>query len=181
MTRRRSSGMTILETTFVAAIAAIIILALVRFVSRTMPVFRRLSVRQQVLLDSRTCIDSIVQMLNAGTAKSLAISTPSGTAVVPNSRVDFALETPLTSGTTAYAIYLDNNTVYRQDFALNGPREPRPLATHVSGLMFTGDSRDPAIVTVTLRMDAPWDASGDPTHVTTLLVPNQVAHLVENK
>jgi len=54
---------------------------------------------------------------------------------------------------------------------------PVKLASNVTGLNFTGDSRDQAIVYLSLSMSEPWDNSGDPTHVYNVLLPDQEVHL----
>jgi hypothetical protein len=74
----------------------------------------------------------------------------------------------LTSGTTAYTIYLANSNVYLQEYGTNGVRTPRILVSNATRLSFSGDSRDPSIVNVSLRVEAPWDSTNNPTHVTTV-------------
>jgi type II secretory pathway pseudopilin PulG len=179
-----TNGVTIIETMVVLAIMVTIGLALTLFFSHSAPIFQKMRVRQQVMMESRACMDAILERLRNGKARSLIISTPPiSTAVpypIPNSRVDFVFQTPLTDGATAYLIYFQNNTVYAQEFIPNHTMAPKLLASNVSGLMFTGDSSDPGIVGVTLRIDRPLDASNDPSHVSTLILPNHIVHLVES-
>ena len=52
------------------------------------------------------------------------------------------------------------------------------LATHVTALMFTLDPRDPSVIMVTLRLDIPYDQTGLPSHTETLVVSNQIIHLI---
>lgn len=173
-----------METMLAVAGGAIVILGVVLFASRTMPYFKRTAIRQELMSQSRSCINLIQQAARNGKAASVVISTPPSpaatTLLVPYSRIDFPLQTELASGTTAYGIYLKDGSVYSQEYVKAGPRPaPRVMASHVTGLMFTGDARDPGVLKVTLRIDKPWDTSGDPTHVSTILLPNQVIQMKE--
>ena len=176
------SGFTLMEIIIVGAMGAIVFLAFVLFFSRHLPFYHRVQVRQQLMSSSRIAMETILDRLRNGKARTIIISTPTTTPIVPNSRVDFVLQTPLPSGATAYAIYLDNTTniAYTEEFIPGSPPKPRALASNVTSLMFTGVSSDPGIVSVTLRLDAAWDVLNDPTHVSTLILPNQTVHMVES-
>jgi hypothetical protein len=177
---RGRRGHTLVELMLAAAIGSLIILVIARLFSKVYPIFQRINVRNTVLSQSRVCMDTILQALRQGNAGSLVVSTPPGSVVIPNSAVNFNTVAPLASGTTAYGIYLSNQTVYIQEFTqANGPRVPRVLANHVTNLSFTGDSRDPGSVSVSLQVTAPYDNSNKPDHVTTILISNQLTHMVE--
>jgi len=185
---RSKSGFTLLETLFTVVILGVIIVAFVLNFSQNTPFYHRTQIRQGIMLNSRMAMDTILDRLRNGRGRTLHISTPASVPFVNNSRVDFVLQTELPSGATAYAIYLDptSNTVYTQEWTLSPPaatpgqQPPRVLATGVTDLSFTGDSRDPAFVKVSLRLDIPWDGSGDPTHVSTIILPDEVVHMVES-
>ena len=185
-------GVTLTELLVVAAILSVFAVGFTRIFSKSIANMQRIRVRQKVMVDSRTCMDAITQIMHNGKANSLVISTSpadpwpypmaDGTKIpiIPNSRVDFNLQSPLSSGTTAYAIFVAGHVAYAQEYKPpNGIQAPRVLATNVTSLMFTGSAKDPAIVNVSLRVDAPWDNSHDPTHVSTIILPNQVVHMSE--
>jgi hypothetical protein len=178
---RKTHGLSLVETLLAALIGTLLVGGIIYLMTQSGTFFRRMRTRQQVQLESRGCMDRIDQLFRNARARSLVISTPPGTPIVPNSRVDFVLQRPLASGATAYAIYLEGNTVYGEEFSPTADRAPQPLATRVTGLMFTGDSRDPGFVGISLRIDAPWDANtSDPSRMSTLIVPNHIVHLVES-
>jgi prepilin-type N-terminal cleavage/methylation domain-containing protein len=174
-------GMSLMELVLAVAISAVLVLGLVRFLSKTVPFFQRTSVRQTVLLQARSCMETMLLFLRQGKANTLRITSstaPLG-ALQLYSRVDFELIGPLSSGTTAYAIYLDKGTVYAQEYGPT-PRS-RVLATNVTNLVFSGDTRDPSQVYVSLRIDAPYDATHDPSRMSTLIMANQVAQMSNNQ
>jgi len=181
-----SKGFSLLELMLSAAVLVIVVIVIAVFFSKSTPFYQRTRVRHQVMTTSRMGIETIMDRLRNGKARSVAISTPNFTPAVPTSRVDFVLQTSLPSGATSYAIYLQNGTVYTQEFtpappaATPGPQTPRALMSNVTSLRFQyEDSRDPGMINVSLRMDVPWDASGDPTHVSTIILPNHTVHMVE--
>jgi hypothetical protein len=166
-----------LELLLVALVAVILIAVIPKLFTNGLSFYRRTQARAQVILESRACMDTLLNRLRSGKSKTLVISTPAS-ASSPNSMVVFDLLAPLPSGATFYTFYLANGTVYAQE---GSQQAPKPLATHVTGLMFTGNSSDSAIIYVTLRIDAPFDASNDPAHVATFIIPNQVVHMVESQ
>src|SRR5436190_16977866 len=105
-------GTTLIEVLAAVAIIGIFIVAAVLYFSKNAPMVQRMRQHQQMQTDSRSCIDNILQMLRNGKARTVVISTPNVTPLVPNSRIEFALHSPLASGATNAAIYLDNGTVY---------------------------------------------------------------------
>jgi prepilin-type N-terminal cleavage/methylation domain-containing protein len=172
---RSSRGFTLVEVLVTVSIMVILATAAVRFLPDQIQFFRHMRVRQQIAQDSRVCMDTIAQRLRNGRARSLILSSPSG----PNSRIDFALERPLTSGATAYAVFLSSGSVFDQEFVPpGGAAGLHVLANNVTALSFTGDSTDPGIVGVSLRIDAPFDDSGDPSHVLTIIIPNLTVNMV---
>jgi hypothetical protein len=174
--RPNSSGFSLIELMLVAWILVLIFLGIVHFFSGQIPFWSRIKTRQQVMVDSRICMDTIIQMLRNGKAQTLVISSP-GNPPVPNSQIDFSLQSPLPSGAVQYRIALVNGTVLATELPAQASKK---LASNVTGLMFTGDSRDPGVVSVTLQMDVPYDTTNDPTHVSSILLSNQIARMVES-
>jgi Tfp pilus assembly protein PilE len=170
-------GVTLVEALITVVIFVVVILGFVMFFSRTIPFFHRTEVRQHLMQDARRCMENIVERVRNGKSRTLAVSNSTS---VPNSRIDFVLQQALPSGATAYAIYLEDKNVVAVEFP-PGVASKRIWASNVTGLMFTGDSEDPAIVGITLRMDASWDNSNDPSHMSTIIIPNQVVHMVETQ
>lgn len=174
-----SRGLSLLEIILAVITFVIVIAGLYQLIGRNMLFFKRSEVRQRVVLESRICIDRITQMLSNGKASSLSRSTPATNPIIPDSRIDFVLQTPLASGTTAYAIYIENGIVYALEYVRTGIQRKQVLATNVTNLNFSGNADDPAIVGVNLRIDAPYDSSNDPTHVSTIIVANHIVHMVD--
>ena len=180
--KRNKRGMTMIELLLVMAIFTVVVYAFIEFFSKTAPIVKRTQVRQEVTLGGRTSMDSILQCLRGGKARTLQISTPGGATASPNAKIDFDLQTPLPSGTTAYTIFLANRTVFLQEHSTTIANPvPKVLAKNVSMLSFTADYRDPTIVSVSMRIDAAWDAKQqiDTTRISSLLLLNQVVHLID--
>jgi prepilin-type N-terminal cleavage/methylation domain-containing protein len=175
--KKSQQGMSLIEIVIVMAIVSVLMITVGSFFTRTMNFYKRVRVRQQLVLQSRSSMDLIVQMLKYGKAKSVIISTPIVTPLVPNSQIDFNLQDTLPNGTTAYTFYLSSGIVFATEYHLNGTNTTKSLANYVTSLMFTGDSRDPAIVNVAIRMDIPWDNSGKADHVTSIIMPTQVVQM----
>jgi type II secretory pathway pseudopilin PulG len=172
-------GITLVEIVITAAIGAFILSLIAVIFTKQTTFLSKHRVRQNVMRDSRVCMDTILQLLRSGKAKTLVISTPASATIVPYSRVDFVLNAPLSSGTTSYAIYLENGTVFALEYHPTSPRSPTPLATNVTGLNFTSDSKDPALISVSLRMDARQDNSPDPNRTTSITLDNQLVRMSE--
>jgi prepilin-type N-terminal cleavage/methylation domain-containing protein len=181
--RLPQNGFTLTEMMLATALTGIVMAAGVTYIAKVVPMMNRVRTRQQVQFQARMLMDNIGDRLRNGKAPTAAISTPGSAAElnpIPNSRIDFMLYTPLASGATSYAIFLSSGIVYTQEFGPpTGSRTPRPIARNVSSLMFTTASNDPGVVSVTLEMDMPYDSTNDPTHVVSLLIPNQVIPMVE--
>jgi hypothetical protein len=178
--KKKQSGLSLVEVALTLGLAAIVFVMFWQLFPKYSTYFTRTRVRQEIMQQSRTAMDAILRILRNGKANTLIISTPAAIAPVPNSRVDFVLHSTLPSGATAYAIYLANRGIFTQEFNpnLGGAQAPRQLVSNATSLMFTGDYLDPSTIYVSMRIDAPWDQTGDPTHVSSLLLPNQAAHLV---
>ncbi len=173
-------GTTLLEMIIATVILVVIIFAFVLYFSQNAPLFQRARVRQQLMVDARSVMETIQERLRNGKARTVVISTFPGTPLVPNSSVQFDLQSKLPSGAVSYQIYLDVNTVYSKDLSATGAiLATRSLATHVTGLMFTGTSADPGVVGISLRMDAPFDSTGLADHVSSVILPNQTVRMVE--
>jgi prepilin-type N-terminal cleavage/methylation domain-containing protein len=181
MKLHRIAGFSLIELMLVLAIICIVGLAIGRLFAGNFRWFQNTQARQVVMANSRVTMDAIGQQLRNGLAKSLVIKSSGGTSFVPNSRAEFTLHTPLPSSANNYAIYLSSGTVYGEGFNGTTTVSKQVLATNVTALMFTLDSRSPAFVGVSLWIDAPYDQTGDPTHVSSILLPNQTVHLVESQ
>jgi prepilin-type N-terminal cleavage/methylation domain-containing protein len=180
MQRRHSiAGWTLVEVMLVVAIIGIFAGGFVVLFTRNVTFFKRMQARQQVIVQSRSGIERIEQMLHNGKANSLVISTPASAIVKPNSKIEFTLRTPLPDGAVAYSIYLNGDTVYGQESGPGISRAPTVLAKSVTGLMFTGDALDAANVGVSLQIDVPYDASRTPPIVVSMLIPNRIIHMAE--
>lgn len=170
-------GYSLTEVLLVAGMMGIVTVAIVRFMAAGGRVIQRTRNSQTMMSDSRTSMETIVQRLRDGVARSLVITTPQVGQVVPNSRVDFRLHTPLASGATGYAVYLSNRVIFSQEFGPGFAKRPKALASNVTSLTFTSDFNDPGLVSVNLRIDAPLDI--DSTTLTTLILPGQIVKMVE--
>ncbi len=166
-----------METLIVAAMATAILAVVAKILFSNVTFFKRMAVRQMVNQDSRVGLERIQQMIRKGRAETLVISTPAGS-TVPNSKVNFELQTPLPNGTTAYSVYLDpvTHTVYGNNFI----QAPQVLAKNVTALIFTGNSMDPAVVSVSLQIDAFWDDTKDLSRSSSILIPNYRVQMVES-
>ena len=178
MTPKNRRGHTLVEMIIAVTIMAAIIAGIVLLLGKNISLVKRSSVRQQIMLESRICMETILRALSNGKAGTLRISTPAISPAIPNSIIQFDAQTP-SGALIHHIIWLTGGTDAGTVLWREGAQANRVLAKNVTALMFTGDSRDPALVGVTLRIDAPWDASGDPSHVSTLILPNQVAQMVE--
>lgn len=156
--------MTMLELIVSVLLMTIVVLVAVRLFSNFAHYFRRTTVRNELLMDSRRCLNTMKRFLRQGKANTVQIRTPAGSP--PNSQIDFQLF----SSSTSYEFRWVDNTVQMKV----GTLDPLTLGMHVTGLMFTGDSSDPASLLVTLRMDA----TSSPQHTETVLLPNQRVHML---
>ena len=179
---RSSRGFTLAETLLTFAILGVVVLFVHRLGIPVFSYFQHSQVRQKTNNEARSCLNTINTAMKGGLANSVRITTPVGISA-PNSRIDFTLAVPLPSQTTAYAFYLAaDRTVQMQEYSTVNATEPSPktLATNVTGLIFTGDYRDPSIIYVSLRFDAAFESSLKTGSLTTISIPNQEIHMVLN-
>ncbi len=171
-------GFTLPELMIVGFIGGLLALAFANFFSKAGPAIKRTQVRQEVTMGGRKLMATILQTLRGAKPRSVVIRTFAGS-TCPNSQIDFQLHAALPSGITAYQIYLDNGTVYMRESRGGTHLIPKPIGSHVTFLNFTGDYRDPTTLSVSLRIDAPYDSSNNPTHVTSMSLLNQTVRLLE--
>jgi prepilin-type N-terminal cleavage/methylation domain-containing protein len=162
-------GFSLVEAILAVTILAIISITLARFMGPTTQFFKRFQVRYQLTSEGRTCVDTIARLLAKAKPETLIISTPPGSP--PNSQIQFDMVPPSATSVSNYTISWSGREVLMN---VAGGIQGRRLASNVIGLIFTGDSRDPAMLRVTLQMEAPWDQSGQPDRVYSLLLSNQV-------
>ena len=168
--QKSRQGVTLVEMLVVVAILGIILAAFGKLFNTNLSFFRRIEVRRQVTIDARVAFDAIGQRLRTGQANTVLIDRLTTTSP-PNSQIRFKL----VSGADC-RIYVANDTLYIQD----GTFAPKVVAAHVTGLSFSNpDTDDPAILSVSMLVEAPYDNSEDPTHVSTVNLPNQIFHMAE--
>jgi prepilin-type N-terminal cleavage/methylation domain-containing protein len=173
-TGMNNQGMTLTELMIVAAMSALVILALAKIGGQITGFFRHTRVRQQVQSQARDTMSLIQQTLQKAKPATIVIDTPNTLPVVPNSRIQFELQNPMPSGATTFSFYLSDNVLYAKE----GLQSTRVVANNVTGLMFSGDSRDPYLIKVSLRIEAPWDpAHDDAAHVSSIILPEQAVHI----
>jgi prepilin-type N-terminal cleavage/methylation domain-containing protein len=178
------NGFTLIEVLISFAILGIVFATAFRLAAPLSDFFRYGLARQKANSEARACMNTIGTAMRPGIGASLRYSSPNSSSATSWSRIDFNLAAPLASGTTSYAIYLTTNgTVQMQEFYVSGghgyQRPPQTLASYVTVLTFAPlDIRDPSIVEVSLRIDAPLSSS-DPSRVTTVML-NQEVHMRVN-
>lgn len=173
-------GISLIEIMFSIAILGVVFSLGYRLMGPTTNFFRYGLARQKTNSEARACMNTIGTAMRGGLANSVRLSTPNTSPAVPWSSINFALAAPLASGTTAYAFTLVNHTVQMQEFSSSGVVRNAQLATNVSKLMFVPlDIRDPSIMMVSLRIDAPLENSGQTSRITTVEL-NQEIHMLVN-
>lgn len=180
MTLENQRGITLTELLIASFLLGVVSLALVVLFNKGAVYFRSMSVRQKTGVDARVAMDQVTQALRRSRASTMRITTPNVANAPPQSRIDVEVAQPLTSGTTAYALYWENREVRLVEYAPahGGAGAPKTLASNVTGFFFTCDSRDPTVVRVTLVIDAPLDGSGRPDRRVRVLLPNQQIQLI---
>jgi prepilin-type N-terminal cleavage/methylation domain-containing protein len=191
-------GYTLVEMVFTALILGLVMLALSNLFQPMERYFLQLRMSQQMSSDSRVGMDIIIKSLQQGVPASLwycSCQPPAPTATDPNPYVacfnppcpapdssssvppNSQIEFDLPGGTTHYAIYWSSGAAVMR-ISLNPSAAlpngklvfaPRVIANHVTNLNFTGDSNDPAVVTVSLQF-----ASGNSAFFN---APSQVVHM----
>jgi len=165
MPLRNRKGLSLVEILIAVAISALVLGTMARFMPQKIKNLRYIRERAQANIEARIVMDTLLQTLRKGQPQTLDIDTPAGGP--PNSRARFVG----TDGQT-YLLGWDfskQGTVILQI----GAMEPKTLARNVTGITFAGDSRDPAIVTVSLRLDIPLDAR----NTATIFLPNQTVRM----
>jgi len=155
---RSNRGFSMVEMVIVVAIMGGIAVMIAGFIGKAPSFIQRYYVRRQLTTESRIATDTITKLLRHGRPGTVIVSTPDTTAIAPpppNHYITFQSA----DGTINYDIYWSTsplNTLYMQETG----RMPRKLASNVVGLSFAMDPRDPALVTVSINMEAASDASG---------------------
>jgi type II secretory pathway pseudopilin PulG len=179
---KNRSGWTLIEAIVSVVVLLTIALVAAKIGTPITTFYKRSIVRQKMNTESRAAMTAMVQALQLGKASSLKISTGPATPVVPNSRVDFDLLRPKENGTTGYAIYVDaNHQLELVPLPLGATAGGKVLADNVMGLIFSGDSNDPAIVYITLQIEAGLDATGTDDKISKIQILNQEVHMVVNQ
>ena len=168
--RKNRGGVTLVEMMVVIGILIIVLAGFSRLFTKNLSFFRRMEVRRQVMTDSRVTMDAIGQRLRTGLANTQVIDRMTPTSP-PNSRIKFKSVAGIDC-----SIYLENETLYIQD----GTSAPKAVASHVTGLSFANpDTEDPAILSVSILIESPYDSSDDSTHVSTVNLPNQIFRMAD--
>jgi hypothetical protein len=180
---RNRRGASVFEIILASAIFVILLFSIVRLLPGLFDMIRRYTARQEMTRESRTYLDTAARFLERAIPRSVRIcacaadacspACPEAATMPPNSRIEFALRDG-----TPYAIYLSTNPpntailrVTRSTGAITA------LASNVSAIAFTGDIRDPAVVYITLWMDAAADRSGRADRVYTVYIPNRLVRM----
>src|SRR5258708_5743422 len=168
---KKKAGFSLMELVFAVVLTSLMIFLAAETLSRSIKYFRTSSVRNQLENDGRNCLATMIRFLQEGRASSTVISTPATTpASPPYSQIDFVLAA---DSSTHYSFYYQNATVQMKVTKGAQVIGPRTLAEHVTTLNFMGDSTDPAIVLVNLRLDQPAGSN-----VESVIYPNQTVHMV---
>jgi hypothetical protein len=176
--RRSVAGYTLVELVATVSIITLIAVPSSKLLLGIIQYFQRIQVSSQLNLDAHLCLDTIVRFLANGQVSTLQISTAPSPNAPPNSRIDFLVS----NGTHYRFVWSSNpmNSVIMKVIAADGVTVllNRTLATHVTLLEFSSDNSDPSLVHVMIRLDAPWDSSGNPSHVFSLVLPDQLVHMI---
>jgi hypothetical protein len=164
MTKRISPrGFTLLELVLGMAIAVATLLVVGIAFRQANTVLTRSTLRSKAILESRTSVETFVRLLQNGKSGSWKISNPGERR--PYCRVDFKS----TTQTGAHAYYWKEGAVYIKP----ANQEATKLASNVTWLLFTGDSADPGLLRISLRMDVPIPG----TTPYTILISNREVYL----
>jgi Tfp pilus assembly protein PilE len=170
--RMTDHGVTLIEILIVSAAIVILTFVIARFLSPVMRYFQREPVRQTMTADIRRCLDTIDRAMSEGNAQSLIISTPLSSPTVQLSRAQFSSNDGSSTVITWSASPM--NTVHILKTVPGVGTNDQTLASHVTGFHFDVDLQDPSLVTVTLQMTVPLDASGAPDSIYTITLPATV-------
>lgn len=156
-------GITLVELVLALAIAGGIMLIVSIAYRQADMIFTRNRVRSKAILENRVTLETLVHMLQQGKSGSWKISNVDPTH--PYSRVDFKS----TAQAETYAFYWADGGIFMKP----AEKQPVQLASHVTWLLFTGDTMDPGLLRLSLRMDIPVPGSKPYT----LLISNREVHL----
>jgi len=178
--KKNRHGYSMIEAMITLAIVGMIALYVTMLHTPVVDFFRRGQVHQETSMNIRTSLDIMTHALEQGKATSIHISTPPGPPLLPNSKLDFVLTTPLITGTTAYSFFLSNHNLqmYEYNPNVNVTILAKTLATNVSSLIFAYDTSNPFIVYINLRIEAATKNTSESTAVTQIV--NQDIHLEVN-
>ncbi len=166
---KRQNGMTLLESLLALTILVVIAAAFVKLLAPNIGFFKRAEGRLQATSEARKSLDTFRHLLSNGKASTVSISTPNNSSP-PNSQISF----DSLDGYSYIISWVTPNSVQVQRTpTAGGTTVTNIIANNVTGLMFTLDFRDPAIIDVSLQVDMPLDQSGNSTSVYTILQPNQ--------
>jgi prepilin-type N-terminal cleavage/methylation domain-containing protein len=177
-------GLSLMEMMVVVALFAVVAITLHRLISPVTTYFQHGYVRQKATNEARACLNTIGLAMRGGIATSVRITTPTGAVAWSSIRFELPAPTPLASGTTAYTFALTNGNVQMTEYAVVNlnpvVRGPTILASNVTKLTFASvDIRDPSLVIVSLRIDAPLDKSNRIDRVSTVEMEQEI-HMVVN-
>ena|SRR5258708_26663181 len=173
----RKTGQTLIEIMVTLVILSLIAAAFMKLIGPHLDFFKRAQIRQQANGDARKCMETISRFLTNAKASSVVIKTPPLASPPPNSEIDFTA--------------MDNSSTYVIKWSTSPPNSVHVLRTasgstipvdtiignNVTGLMFTGDFRDPTIVNVSLQIDVVLDNSNQDSSIYTILQTNQVVRM----
>jgi len=140
------SGLTMTELVISSLLVGIVALFIATNLKWMPALFQQITTRGQINSDARTCSDTIVRLLKSARPETVVIDTP--VAGPPGHHISFT-----STSNKSYVISWRAdpfNTVALQE----GNLTPRQLAANVAGLSFTQDFRDPALITMSLLMEA---------------------------
>ncbi len=152
--KRSKTGFTLLEMITTVAIAAAVLLVLIKLFAPAMTFFQRTQIRQVAQRDSRMFMDEVRSLMSKGKVSTLTLSAPP-----QYSQADFS-----TIDGGAYRIYWSSspaNTVHIQRLS-PAPVTDKVVATHVTQLSFALNLDDPTIIQVTFDTVFQINGSGRP-------------------
>jgi len=162
---RNQHGYSMAEMLITAALFGGVMIGLAQTITPIREFIESYHVRRKATTESRVTIETVMRLLRTGKPETVEIDSPEA----PNSRVRFTGN----NGST-YEIYLSNQSVYlKQD-----GKQPKRMAANVTSFMITMDFRDPSLLSVNLRLDAPYGRNHSRADESlTILLANQVVRV----